>query len=90
MSLPIALMGLAMARAWPVQEPVSSRIVLLMFGATLLNLARAVIVGRPITALACFIVSSLAAGWTYRKAVQGEIMTEDFERRRRERELDES
>lgn len=88
--LPVVFLLVAMVRAWPIMKPISARLVLLMFGATLLNLARSILVGRPIAALACLAFSSLAAGWCYRMAVKGELMAEDWERRQSERELDES
>lgn len=87
-SLPPSLMALALLRARPIMTPVPSRLVLVIFGVTLLNLARAVVVGRPILSILCFAFSSLAAGWSYRKAVQGELMAEEWERRQAERELD--
>ncbi len=88
--LPIALMCLAMFRAWKVETAFSARLVLLVFVASLLNVARAIIVGRPVFSIFFFALSAVAAGWSYRKAVQGELMAEDHKRRRQERELDES
>jgi hypothetical protein len=85
---PIAIILVILIRGWPMEKPFSSRLSLLLVVVTLIALSWGIVTQENLLGTLFLGIAVLSSVWCYRKAVQGEIHHEEFERRRREREQD--